>query len=109
MSEPSERLAKLESWRDSHEDRCKERYGAISKELTEIKGLLSDGFKDAKSAAIRIHERIDGENDAINERLTSTNSKISGQKVWILTNVIALLLGIVAWGADKILGKGGAP
>ncbi len=81
-----ERLAHLESWTDSHESRCTERYERIASDTTEIKAaLIAFGIK-LESAVARIHDRIDGQ-----------NTHTSDAKVWALKGGMYLTLVILGY------------
>ncbi len=81
-----ERLARLEAWRDSHEDRCKERYEANASALERIEAAATALTSKIDGAFARVHERIDG-----------ADERIGGHKVWILSSAIVLLLAILGY------------
>lgn len=85
MSE-AERLARLETWKDGHEDRCAERYKDIKDDTQDIKGALTSMSAELKAAVSRIHDRVDGH-----------DGKISGLKIWVLGGCVTLLLTILGY------------
>ena len=86
MTDPTERLAKLETWREGHEYRCAERYNDIKSDASDIKQAVNAMAVDLKSAVERIHGRIDGQ-----------DGKIGGLKIWTLSGAASILLGAFSY------------
>lgn len=123
MPESSADVASLRAWKEAHEDRCKERYDANARDLSEIKASLLAISVELKSSIQRIHEQREAQDrgihelaknttDAINGLTSATatdisavNARIDDQKIWNLTAVIAGAGAIIAWLAERIWGK----
>ncbi len=57
-----ERITALETWKDGHEDRCRERYERIASDTGEIKAaILAIGIK-METAVTRIHTKLETQN-----------------------------------------------
>ena len=86
MSDPAERLARLETWKDGHEGRCAERYEDIKSDANDIKNAVASMSSDLKAAVSRIHDRIDGQ-----------DGRISAQKAAALTALVVLLISVLGY------------
>ena len=86
MTDPAERMARLEEWKEGHEGRCTERYEDIKSDANDIKNAVAAMAADLKSAVGRIHERIDGQ-----------DGRISAQKVAGLSALVMFLIGLLGY------------
>ncbi len=97
-------IARLEQWKESHEDRCKERFEANARDLGDIKGALLALSVDLKGTVQRIHERNEETNDRINNvtqalsgDIQTVDQRVDKQKIWTLTGLLAGAGAIIAW------------
>ncbi len=93
-----ERMAKVESWQETHTDQCKERYQDIRGDTAEIKGTLLNMTLDLKQAVERIHARIDD----TTKDLVQIDGRIDKQKIWNLSAVLTAAAAIIAWLAEHL-------
>lgn len=91
------KVARLEEWKQGHEERCTERYQDIKSDTGEIKQALATMNDNLASAVKRIHERIDTSETAARGETSAVDTKVNDQKVWILAGGGALLLTILAY------------
>lgn len=102
MTDPDSRIARLETWKDDHEDRCGERYQRISSDTGDIKAVLETMRQDLKSSVERIHNRIDQEATTSRDATHAVVKVVTAHKIWILTSAVAGLVSVVAYLIDKV-------
>ena len=102
MTTDPERIVRLETWKDSHESRCKERYDDIKSDTEDIKRIVASMAGDLKSSVERIHSRIDTEADQSRKAVGNAIDQVGAQKVWILTTALGVVGSALAFIADKL-------
>jgi Flp pilus assembly protein TadB len=86
-------VAALKQWRDSHEDRCKERYSAILDSTKEIKAGIQEINANLKKTTVRLEEKLEA---AAKDR-ARIDGRIDAQRVTILSTMLGAAVALLAW------------
>lgn len=109
MVPDSNAVAALLQWKESHDDRCKERFEANSRDLADIKAGVHDLTVEMKHTVKNLHTlsesisaRINAVATAAGEDIALVNRRIDDQKIWSLSGLVAALSSLVVWLASHL-------
>jgi len=78
---------------------------SMSTDISEIKTMIRDMTTEFKTANVRLHTRIDDEAGRNSATRLELEDKISAQKIWTLSGVIAGMGALITMGIDFMWNK----